>query len=220
MRIMLGDEQSLFRQAMRTVLTNESDMEIVAEAGDGVQAVAAAEQFRPDVVVLNASLPNCDGIRATAMIRERLPACRILVLSEQDDEAELLYAFEAGANAYLTKASALTDLIAATRSIHEGGTVVPPRMLGGLLSGLIRRREEQDDAIRRLARLTRREREVVALLAEGSDNDAIAQSLVISPQTARTHLQNALDKLGFHSRLEAAMFANQNSVLLDLVSLD
>ncbi|TMK59815.1 MAG: response regulator transcription factor [Actinobacteria bacterium] len=220
MRIVLGDEQSLFRQAMRAVMTNESDMEIVAEAGDGVQAVAAAEQLRPDVVVLNASLPNCDGIRATAMIRERLPTCRILVLSEQDDEAELLCALEAGANAYLTKASALTDLIAATRSIHEGGTVVPPLMLGGLLSRLIRRREEQDDAIRRLARLTRREREVVALLAEGADNDAIAQSLVISPQTARTHLQNAIDKLGLHSRLEAAMFANQNSALLDLVSID
>ena len=220
MRILLGDEQSLFRQAVRAVLTNESDMEIVAEAGDGLQAVATAEQFRPDIVILNTSLPNCDGIRATAMIRERLPACRILVLSERDDEAELFYALEAGANAYLTKASALTDLIAATRSIHEGGTVVPPLMLGGLLSRLIRRREQQDDAIRRLARLTRREREVVALLAEGADNDAIAQSLVISPQTARTHLQNALDKLGLHSRLEAAMFANQNSVLLDLVSID
>jgi DNA-binding NarL/FixJ family response regulator len=220
MRIMLGDEQSLFRQAVRVVLTNESDMEIVAEVGDGLQAVSAAERFRPDIVVLNASLPNCDGIRATAMIRERLPACRILVLSERADEAELLYALEAGANAYLTKASALTDLIAAMRSIHEGGTVVPPLMLGGLLSLLIRRREQQDEAIRRLARLTRREREVVALLAEGADNDAIAQSLVISPQTARTHLHNALDKLGFHSRLEAAMFASQNSVLLDLVSID
>ena len=220
MRILLGDEQSLFRQAVRTVLTNESDMEIVAEAGDGVRAVAASEQVRPDVVILNAWLPNCDGIRATAMIRERLPACRILVLSEQEDESELLHALEAGANAYLTKASALTDLITATRSIHEGGTVVPPRMLGGLLSRLIRHREEQDDAIRRLARLTRREREVVALLAEGADNDAIAQTLVISPQTARTHLQNALEKLGLHSRLEAAMFANQNSILLDLVSID
>jgi len=220
MRILLGDAQSLFRQAVRAVLSNEGDMEIVAEAGDGIHAVTASEQIRPDVVVLNASLPNCDGIRATAMIRKRLPACRILLISEQGDDAELLRAFEAGANGYVTKVAALTDLIAATRSIHEGGTVVPSQMLGGLLSRLIQHRKEQDDAIRRLARLTRREREVVALLAEGADNDAIAQALVISPQTARTHMQNALAKLGLHSRLEAAMFANQHAILLDLVSVD
>jgi len=216
-RILLADEQSLFREAVKVVLGNEDDLEVVAEARDGVQAVSEAERVRPDVALIDAGLPNCDGVSATALIRERVPECRILVLAGEEDHRTLIDALEAGASGYLTKECPLGELIEAARAVHRGEILIPPRMLGPLLRGLISRRRDQDEALRKMSRLTRREREVLALLAEGADNDGIAQTLVISPQTARTHIQNVLGKLGVHSRLEAAAFVRQNDILEDLV---
>jgi DNA-binding NarL/FixJ family response regulator len=219
LRILVADEQSLFREAVRVVLESQPDMEVVAEARDGLQAVAAVEQERPDVALLDSDLPNCDGLRATALIKERVPECRVLVLTGEEDQATLVEALEAGASGYLTKECPLAELIEATRAVHRGETLVPPGMLGALLGQLIRRRREQDEALQRVSRLTKREREVLAFLAEGRDNDGIAQALVISPETARTHVQNLLAKLGVHSRLEAAAFVIQNGILEDLAGV-
>ncbi len=216
-RVLLADEQALFREAVRSALEGEPDLAVVAEARDGLQAVAEAERTRPDVALLDAGLPNCDGIRAAELIRDRVPGCRVLVLSTSEDQRLLVNALEAGASGFLSKASPLTDLIDAARTLFRGELVVPPPMLGGLLTRLIGRRREQDDALRTLARLTRREREVLGLLTHGVDNDGIAQHLVISPQTARTHVQNVLGKLGVHSRLEAAAFVTRGGLLDDLL---
>lgn len=219
-RILLADAQSLFRDAIRSVLEHEADLEVVEEAGDGVEAVTKAERIHPDVALLDANLPNCDGVRATRLIRERVPDCQVVVLTDEEDQASLLKAVEAGASGYLTKGSPLTELMEATRAVARGETLIPGRMLGELLARLVQRRKEYDDALARLARLSRREREVLALLAEGGDNDSIAQALVISPQTARTHIQNVLRKLEVHSRLEAAAFVIQNGVQADLVGVE
>lgn len=219
-RLLIADEQSLFREAVKAVLEREPDIEVVGEFGDGLQAVAAAQVTQPDVAIVNAGLPNGDGYRVTTMLRSLVPECRVLVLSGNEEERDLIAAFEAGANGYLTKTSPLAELVHATRAIHDGETLVPPRMLGTLITRLTRRRTEQDEALRSISRLTRREREVLALLSEGADNDGIAQALVISPQTARTHIQNVLGKLGVHSRLEAAAFVRQNGIVEDLVMAD
>lgn len=219
-RILLADGHSLFREAVRAVLESEDDLQVVAEARDGLQAVSEAERTRPHIALLDSALPNCDGIKATALIKERVDCCRILVLSDEEDRMTLIDAMGAGASGYLTKEYPLADLIEATRALHRGETMVPPRMLGGLLAHLIRRRRETDDALKSMGKLTRREREVLALLADGSDNDAIAQALVISPQTARTHIQNVLGKLGVHSRLEAAAFVIQNGIQADLAGAE
>jgi len=215
-RVLLADEQSLFRDAVKVVLSSESDLVVVGEAGDGIQAVAEAERVQPDIALLDSGLPNCDGIRATQQISLKVPDCRVIVFSAQEDEQVLVQALEAGASGYLSKGAPLADLIEATRAVHRGEALIPPRMLGALLQRLILRRRERDDALKRMAKLTRREREVLALLAQGADNDAIAQELVISPETARTHIQNVLGKLGVHSRLEAAAFVTQNGILDDL----
>ena len=211
-RILLADAHSLFREALSAALAGEPDLTVVAEARDGLEAVSEAARSNPEVAVLDADLPNCDGVRATRLIRDRVPECRVLVLAADEDQESLADAVHAGANAYLTKASPLTDLVEAIRSVHRGDTLVPAQMLGGLLDRLMRRRREQDEALRRISRLTPREKEVLTLLAEGGDNDSIAQTLVISPQTARTHIQNVLVKLGVHSRLEAAALAIQNGL--------
>ena len=218
-RVLLADEQALFREAVRVVLSSQEDLEVVSEAKDGQQAVAEAMRMVPDVALVGASLPNGDGINTTAQIVDLVPTCRVIVFSGQEDEGVLLDALEAGAAGYLSKESPLTELIEATRAVHRGEALVPPRMLGAVLQRLIHRRRERDAALRRLAILTRREREVLGLLAQGGDNDEIAQRLVISPETARTHIQNLLGKLGVHSRLEAAAFVMQNGVLDELTEV-
>src|ERR671918_729742 len=166
-RVLIADAHSLFREALVSALAGQSDLEVVGEAKDGLEAVSEASRTEPEVALLEADLPNCDGVR-------------------------------------------LTDLIDAIRAVHRGDTLIPARMLGDLLGRLIDRRQQQSDAVRRIGRLTTREREVLNLLAQGGDNDTIAQALVISPQTARTHIQNVLVKLGVHSRLEAAALAIRN----------
>jgi DNA-binding NarL/FixJ family response regulator len=212
-RILLADGHSLFREALSAALGSEPEMAVVAEARDGLQAVSEAARTSPHVAVLDSDLPNGDGVRAARLIRERVGGCRVVLLTGEEDLELLASAVEAGASGYMTKASPLTELVEAIRSVHRGDTLVPARMLGGLLDRLIRRRRDHDEAVRRLARLTTREREVLTLLAQGGDNDSIAQALVISPQTARTHIQNVLVKLGVHSRLEAAALAIQNGLL-------
>lgn len=214
--ILLADGHSLFREAVRAVLESESDFKVVAEAGDGLHAVAEAERTCPSIALIDADLPNCTGIKATALIAERVPDCRIVVLAGEEDQKLLVDAVEAGAAGFLTRESPLVDLIDAARAINRGETLIPNHMLGALLGRLIKRRREQDQAFRSIARLTRREKEVLALLADGADNEGIAEALVISPQTARTHIQNILGKLGVHSRLEAAAFVVQNGILREL----
>jgi two-component system NarL family response regulator len=219
-RILLADQHALFREAVRTGLENEGDLHVVAQARTGPEAVEEAERTLPDVAIVDGDLPVTDAPRTTGILLERVPHIRVLVLGLDEDWRRLVELLDAGVSGYLTREAPLADLVAATRAVHRGEVLVPPRMLGPLLTGLIRRRKEQDQAYDRIARLTRREREVLALLAEGADNDGIARALVISPQTARTHIQNILGKLSVHSRLEAAAFVAQNGILPDLVTVD
>ena len=211
-RILLADEQALFREAVRLALKGEDDLEVVAEARDGFQAVAEAERTSPRVALLDALLPKSDGIQTAWLIRQRVPGCEVVIVSGREDPRILEQALEVGARGFVTKSSAMSELLTVTRAVHRGETLVPSRMLGDLIGGLMRRRHEQDEAFRRISRLTRREREVLHLLVDGSGTEAIAQALVISPQTARTHIQNILAKLGVHSRLEAAALVNESGV--------
>lgn len=215
-RILVADSLGLFREAVRTVLEEEADLRVVGVAADGMQAVAEAERMRPDLAFVEAGLPNCDGIRATRLITERVPECRVLVLTEAEDDTILIKSVQAGARGYLTKESPLSELIEAARAMHRGETRIPRRMLGSLLDRLVTRLDEKDVALQMTARLTSRERQVLALVARGADNEAIAQALVISPQTARTHVGNIMGKLGVHTRLEAAAFVTQNGLLGEL----
>jgi DNA-binding NarL/FixJ family response regulator len=219
-KVLIAEPHALVREAIRSVLESVDDIVVVAEASDGMQAVAEAERTRPDLALVDADLPNRDSSHTTALIRERTPDCRVLVLSDHNDEAALAIAIEVGASGFLTKGAPITELLQAIRAIHQGDTLIPPRMLGSLLQQLIHRRREQDLALRQISRLTRREREVLGLLAGGADNDRIAQLLVISPETARTHVQHVLSKLGMHSRLAVAAFVVTNGLADELTAVD
>lgn len=219
-RVLLADRHALFREAVRTVLESEAEIQVVAEARSGLEAISEAERTLPHVAILDADLPMSDGSQTTAAIKANVPRCQVLVLSAREDYRSLVEVLDAGASGYITRESPLADLIHATRAVHRGDTLVPPTMLGPLLTGLLRRKRDQDRAFERIARLTVREREVLALLAQGSDNESIARALVISPQTARTHIQNILGKLEVHSRLEAAAFVTHSGMLANLIRSD
>ena len=143
-RVLLADRHALFREAMRAVLESEAEIHVVAEARDGLEAVSEAERSLPHVAILDVDLPMSDGARTTATIKARVPECQVLVLSAREDYRSLIEVLDAGASGYITRESPLAELIQATRAVHHGDTLVPPGMLGPLLSDLLRRKRDQD----------------------------------------------------------------------------
>jgi two-component system NarL family response regulator len=195
-------------------------MDVVGVASDAVTAVAEAERLHPEVALVDVDLPKGGGIHATRLIRMAVPECKVVVVANQDHDATLARAIEAGAAGALTKFSPLAEVIGTIRGVHGGRTMIPEEMLGNLLSWLIGRRADRDEARRRFELLSRRERRVLALLTQGANNQRISEILSISPQTARTHVQHAMLKLGVHSRLEAVAFVTRNGMADELEMVD
>jgi DNA-binding NarL/FixJ family response regulator len=219
-RVLLAAHHALFREALRRGLESYEDLVVVGEARDSQDAVEEAKRTVPHVAILDLLLPITATEPAPALIKEIVPRCRVLVLGTDEDLQLLIHILDQGASGYLTREAPLAELVAAIRTLHHGDALIPPRLLGPLLTNLLTRRRERSRAAAHVATLTPREREVLALLTEGADNERIARELVISPQTARTHIQNIFGKLSVHSRLEAAAFVTQNGVLPELVGAD
>jgi two-component system, NarL family, nitrate/nitrite response regulator NarL len=213
LRILIADEHGIFRDALRAALEREPDLELVGEASGGPEAAAAVESIHPDVVILSATLAAHGGVRASCLIRERSPDCWIIVLADVEDQRLLTDGLGCGASGYLTKDCSLEELVEAIRAVARGETLIPQMMLGPLISDLLDRRRDHESALLKLGDLSPREREVLGLVARGAKTSAIAETLFISPETARTHIQNVLTKLGVHSRLEAASFVIENGLL-------
>ena len=212
-RVLLFDGGSLFRHSVQGVLEAEGDLQVVAETDDARQAVEDAARTDADVALVDADLIGSELPSFLARIRASNPGCKILVIIATEEVGPLVEALEAGASGYLTKSASIWDLLEATRSVCRGDAVIPPRMLGPLLAALVDQRSGRDEAFEKLSSLTRRERQVLLLLGDGYDKDAIASRLVISPHTARTHVHNILTKLGVHSQLRAAAFARDPEVV-------
>ena len=219
LQVLIADEHGIFRDALRAALERERDLEVVGEASEGPEAVAAVERGRPDVAILSATLTTYSGVRASCLIRERAPNCRTIVLADVQDQRQLTDGLGCGASGYLTRDCSVEELVGAVRAVARGETLIPPLMLGPLLTNLLDRRRDHERALLKLSELSPREREVLGLVARGQKTTNIAKALVISPETARTHVQNILAKLGLHSRLEAAAFAIENA-LLDHLTLE
>jgi two-component system nitrate/nitrite response regulator NarL len=206
-RVLIVDEYLMFRQALRVAFESADDLDIVAEGDDYPSAIELSATLEPDVVVLSASMSRRPLAKFILEILDRRPETKVLVLSTTLDDEMLVESVEAGATAFLTTDAPLSELVDSIRRIVRGEVLIPRGMLGQLLKSLIRRKRQMNDDSLRHARLTKREREVLELLATGATNEVIAERLVISPQTARTHVQSILSKLDVHSRLEAASFA-------------
>jgi DNA-binding NarL/FixJ family response regulator len=215
-RVLLVDGKALFRHSVQQVLDLEPDLHVVAETGDPAVVADDAARTKPDIALLDADLVRSELGSLVREIRAAAPMCKVLVITSSDEMGPLVDALEAGASGYLTKDASIWDLLDATRNVGRGEVAIPPKMVSSLLSVLVGQRAVRGETRDRLSKLTKREREVLALLGDGYDKDAIAAALVISPQTARTHVQNILSKLDLHSQLEAAAFARSEPVSIEL----
>jgi len=211
-RILLADDHSVMRTGLRLVLERQPDFEVVAEASDGRQAVALAQQHLPEVVVMDIGMPNLNGIEASRQLTAALPQTSIVILSMHSDESYVLRALKAGARGYLLKESAEPDLIAAVRAVHAGKAFFSPAVSRMLVEDYVRRlqdREIEDS----FELLTNREREILQLIAEGKSNKEMAAMLNLSLYTVETHRGNLMEKLNLHTVPELIMYAVRKGVI-------
>ena len=211
-RIVVADDQEMVRAGLRFVLDAEDDLEVVAEAGDGREALAVVARTRPDVVLMDIRMPGMDGLAATRALLERDPGAHVVVLTTFDEDELLFEALRAGASGFLLKVSPPEQLIAAVRSAADGSALIDPAVTRRVIETFARQPAPPDPP-RALAELTPRELEVLRILARGLSNAEIATELVVSEATVKTHVARILMKLGLRDRAQAVVFAYEAGVI-------
>lgn len=209
-RILLADDHAVVRAGLRTLLTAEPDFELVGEAEDGYQVLKMAERLRPDLVLMDISMPGQGGIDALRQLKQMLPETQVLILTLHEDEGLMRQAINAGASGYVVKRAAESELIDAIQAVGRGHIYIHPAMTRALLKDLIvssPTRQSANDT------LTHREIEVLRLVARGYTNHQIARELNISQRTVEGHRANIMAKLELHSRVELVEFAEQHGLL-------
>ncbi|MFD8216929.1 response regulator [Streptomyces sp. NPDC059697] len=207
-RVVLADDQQLIRTALRMVIADIEDVEVVGEAADGEEAVIRAEELRPDVVVMDIRMPGVDGIEATRRITAGAGESRIVVLTTFDDDDYVYGALRAGASGFLVKDMALDDIIGAIRVVAAGDALIAPSVTRRLIQDFTSARSSEPARPRRdLTAITDREREVLTLVGTGLSNAEIAERLFISVATAKTYLTRLLSKLDARDRVQLVIIA-------------
>jgi DNA-binding NarL/FixJ family response regulator len=201
-RVVIADDHGIVRSGLKMLIDRQRDMQVVAEAGDGVAALERAQAQRPDVAVLDVSMPRMTGLQAAREIRSHVPHTRVLLLSMHDDERYFLEGLEAGAAGYVLKRAADTDLIGAVRTVAEGRTFLSDDAQRTLMKEWLENGSPEPDD-----RLTPRELEVVKLIAEAFTNRQIAATLKLSEKTVESHRANVLSKLDMRDRVELVRYA-------------
>ncbi len=214
-KVLLADDEGLVRSGFKLLLEVEDDITVVGEATNGAEAVERARAARPDVVLMDIRMPKLDGIQATTQIIETrgLEHVRILILTTYDTDAYVFEALQAGASGFLLKDAGPAELLHAIRVIAAGEALLAPRITRRLISQFTARRTAANAAEDRLAVLTEREREVLALVGRGMSNDEIGAELFLSPATARTHVSHAMAKLGARDRAQLVVVAYQTGLV-------
>ncbi len=213
-RVLVVDDHALFRRGLQMVLEQEPDIEVVAEASDGAEAIAKAAETLPDIVLMDVRMPRRGGIDACTAIHETVPSAKIIMLTISDEEADLYDAIKAGAMGYLLKEISIEEVAAAIRAVHGGQSLISPSMASKLLTEFASMIKKTDDRQQvPTPRLTDREMEVLKLVAKGMNNRDIAKQLFISENTVKNHIRNILEKLQLHSRMEAVVYAVREKLL-------
>jgi two-component system NarL family response regulator len=213
-RVLVVDDQELFRRGLIMLLSGDTDIEVVGEAADGVTATDLAVKTAPDVILLDVRMPRRTGVEACRAIKEAVPSAKIIMLTVSDEEADLYESVKNGASGYLLKDSSIEEVAQAIRVVNEGQSLISPSMAVKLIDEfkqMSKPEREQGPALR----LTERELEVLRLVAKGLNNREVAKELFISENTVKNHVRNILEKLQLHSRMEAVMYAMREK-LLDL----
>ena len=212
---MLVDDHAIERQGVRSLLDAQPDIRVVAEAGDGLEALPLINQCHPDVVITETIMPRMNGLELTGQLLRRYPDLKVLVLTRNDREDCVLRLVQAGAGGYLLKTVDRVDLVAALRAVIRGGRVLQPTALEAVLDDYLQRVREPSGR-RYAVELTAREREVLKLIAEGNTNQDIAELLCLSRKTVETHRSNIMDKLDLHKVTDLVKYAIREG----LVGLD
>ena len=213
-RVLVADDHAILRQGIKSMLEARLGWQVVGEAANGRDAVEKAAPLKPDIVLLDITMPELNGIEATRQILKAVPGTQILILTMHEHDEYVFQALRAGASGYILKEAADTELITALHVIQSGQFYLSPTaqsvMVGDYLQR-VRTGEEKDS----YSSLTEREREILKLVAEGHTNNQIAERLVISPKTVDTHRTHIMDKLNLHSRAELVKYAMRRGLLED-----
>ncbi|MGH3102557.1 MAG: response regulator, partial [Gaiellaceae bacterium] len=208
-RVLIADDHAVVRQGLRTFLGLQEEIDVVGEAADGEEALAAVEELGPDVVLMDLVMPRMDGVEAIRLIRERRPSTRVIVLTSFVDDDKVFPAVRAGAAGYLLKDVQPQELVSAIRTVHGGEALLHPAVAARLMEEFAAAGERP----RRSELLTPRERQVMRLIARGLANKAIARELEVSEKTVKTHVSNILGKLGLTDRTQAALYAVREGIV-------
>lgn len=205
LRVVIADDHATLREGLKLIVGSEPDLEVVGEAGDGHAAVAEAERLRPDVVVMDVSMPKLNGLKATYKLKERCPEIHVLALTRHKDDGYLQQLLRAGASGYVLKQSPPQELLHAIRAVAAGGKYLDPAIAGrvmGSYSGPVR-----GEPAATLRELSPREEEVLRFIALGHSNKEIANQLDLSVKTVEVHKANAMKKLGMQSRIDIVRYS-------------
>ncbi len=217
LRILLVDDHVLFRKGVASLLAARRDMEVVGEAGDGLEAVARARETLPDVILMDVSMPRCNGLEATQLIKQEMPHVHIVMLTVSDDDRALFAAIKNGAEGYLLKSLEPQQLFDKLEGVRRGEAALS----GTLAAKILQEFRQPDKSLAQPAEtedaLTSREIEVLELVAQGATNKEIAGALYITENTVKIHLRNILEKLHLQNRLQAAVYAVRQRLVKDVL---
>lgn len=211
LRVFLADDHAVVREGLKTLVNAQSDMEVIGEAGDGMSAVRQAQDCRPDVVIMDISMPDLNGVEATARLKQECPAIKVLALSVHEDSGYLRKLIEAGVVGYVLKRSAADALIQAIRMVAAGGVFIDPLLAAKIVSTIVGRADGSGEPPS--APLSERETDVVRMIAHGYSNKEIAARLNLSVKTVETYKARAMEKLRLDSRVAIVRYALQQGWL-------
>ena len=202
-KVLIADDQTLFREGIKDLLEDEKGIEVIGEAADGQEALRLVKKLKPNVILLDIKLPHMDGIEATRQIHKECPTTNVLILSGYEDEAHVMESIQAGANGYLSKMLPATELVNALKAFANQGVMIPQPVMSKLIDGL--RQMGNASAEASLVALTKTEIKVLALLGRGKSNKEIAADLTCSVKTVKNHLNSMFQKLSVSNRTEAVV---------------
>lgn len=203
-RVLIVDDHAILREGIRALLKLSPDIEVVGEAGDGLEAISKVRELTPDIVLMDIAMPGLGGLEATQEIHKQYPDSRVVILSQHDDSEYVFPILKAGAAGYILKKAVGTELVAAIRAVHQGGSFLYPSVATAVIEGYIQRGEDAESSY---DRLTDREKQVLRLIAEGRTNREIAEMLSLSVKTVIAHRANLMEKLDIHNRTELVKYA-------------